>query len=192
MLKHNTAVLAFVVVLMTFFIACTPSTVEPTPVTTPPPPPVSETPPPTEVTLSVPGIGDMAPQFTLSDLHEKQYKLSDYRGKPVMLFFWVIDCKVCQEELHLIQAYYEKNAVGGIPIITISVGEPLKRISEFIQQNKYTFPVLIDEKAEVCLNYGRGAPTLYILDSNGRILFYRDEAFKDVQELEETILKYTK
>ncbi len=99
---------------------------------------------------------------------------------------------MCQEELHLIQSYYEKHAGGGIAVITISVGEPSERINEFIQQNKYTFPVLIDETADVCLKYGRGAPTIYILDSNGRISFYRDEAFKDVQELEDIILKYTK
>lgn len=132
-------------------------------------------------------VGFTAPGFSLPALDGKNISLQELRGKHVVLLFWVMDCAACLEELPVVQEFYNNYGTGTVVVLTIGVGDPASVIRDFISQHNYTFPVLLDESADVCIKYGRGAPTAFFVDEDGIILLIRDEVFHSVEELEQTL-----
>ncbi|MBM3142832.1 MAG: TlpA family protein disulfide reductase [Chloroflexi bacterium] len=129
-------------------------------------------------------IGKIAPDFTLQTLDGKSVALSDFRGKMVMLVFWVMECKECIRELPHIQAFFDRKISDSLVVLTVNVANSMTDVEEFVSKNKYTFPVLLDLDAEVCIKYRHGAPTTFFIDANGTILEIRDETFQSQDEIE--------
>jgi peroxiredoxin len=131
-----------------------------------------------------PEIGNLAPDFTLQTIDGQSVTLSDFRGKMVMLVFWVMECKECIYELPHIQAIFDEEPTDRLTILTVNVDNAVTEVQEFVDTNKYTFPVLLDLDAEVCIDYRRGAPTTFFIDANGIIREIRDETFESRDEIE--------
>jgi len=129
-------------------------------------------------------IGNLAPDFTLQTLDGQSITLSDFRGKMVMLFFWVMECKECIRELPHIQAIFDEKTGDSLVVLTVNVANSMADVEEFVYTNKYTFPVLLDLDAEVCIKYQHGAPTAFFVDANGTIREIRDETFQNLDEIE--------
>jgi len=115
--------------------------------------------------------GDIAPDFVLEDLNGKPYRLSDYRGKGVLLNFWGTYCKPCKDEMPYLDRQYKKNKDQGVEILAINVGETDIVIDNFVKQYKLTFPVVVDHKTEVQTAYNiLPLPTTVLIDSEGKIV----------------------
>jgi peroxiredoxin len=139
----------------------------------------------TEVGSEVgPEIGNLAPDFTLQTLDGKSVTLSDFRGKMLMLVFWVMECKECIRELPHIQAIFDEKISDSLVVLTVNVANSMTDVEEFVNTNKYTFPVLLDLDAEVCIKYRHGAPTTFFIDTNGTIREVKDETFQSRDEIE--------
>jgi peroxiredoxin len=139
----------------------------------------------TEVGTEVgPEIGNLAPDFTLQTIDGQSVTLSDFRGKMVMLVFWVMECKECIYELPHIQAIFDEKTSDSLVVITVNVANNMTDVEEFVDTNKYTFPVLLDLDAEVCIDYRHGAPTTFFINSKGIILEVKDETFQSRDEIE--------
>ena len=139
----------------------------------------------TEVVPEVgPEIGNLAPDFTLQTIDGQSVTLSDFRGKMVMLVFWVMECKECIYELPYIQAIFDEKPTDRLAVLTVNVENTMTDVEEFVDTNKYTFPVLLDLDAEVCIKYRRGAPTTFFIDANGIIREIRDETFESRDEIQ--------
>ena len=94
-----------------------------------------------------------------------------YAGKVVLLNFWATWCPPCRVEMPSIQALYESTRDVAFDIMAISVGERPADVKAFITENKYTFPIYLDETGAVASPLAsRGIPTTYILDKQGMIL----------------------
>jgi len=159
---------------------------------TPPGPEVEEQTPDitklTEVGPEVgPEIGNLAPDFTLQTIDGQSVTLSDFRGKMVMLTFWVMECKECIYELPHIQAIFDEKTSDSLTIITVNVASSMTDVEEFVDTNKYTFTVLLDLDAEVCIDYRHGAPTTFFIDANGTVLEVKDETFGSRDEIEDIL-----
>jgi peroxiredoxin len=125
--------------------------------------------------------GQKAPEFTILDLEDEDYKLSDLIGKKVVfLLFWSIFCQPCQEEIPVIQEMYDKVGKDKIEILAVSLDGDRRKpaIEKFIEKNKLNFTFLMDVFDEESSGfiasdlYGvAGTPTFFIIDKKGFITF---------------------
>lgn len=117
-----------------------------------------------------------APDFELTTLSGDIVKLSDYKGKKVLLNFWASWCKPCEEEMPHIQKFYEEKAKeSNIEVITVNMTKyertDLRDVKNFVKDHGLTFPVLLDKEGEIMDLYEiKFFPTTYILDTEGVIV----------------------
>lgn len=119
--------------------------------------------------------------FTLKDQYGNTHTLSDYKGKTVFLNFWATWCPPCKAELPDIQNLYENaETEGDEALIVLGVASPdsgnevsEEEIAEFLENNGYTYPVLMDTAGEVFGAYGvQSLPTTFMIDKEGNVFGY--------------------
>ena len=116
----------------------------------------------------VPAGGEGAPNFTLTSLDGSVVTLSDLRGQVVVLDFWATWCGPCEESLPHLQALHQQYADQGVIVLAINVEENRDQVSRFIQDNSYTFTVLLDSDGAVSNAYGVwGIPYTVVVDQSG-------------------------
>lgn len=117
-------------------------------------------------------IGKNAPDFTLTTLNGKTLKLSDLRGKTVVLNFWATWCPPCKIELPWFVDLQKQYAPQGLEVIGISEDEGGKdQVAQFVKEMGVTYTVAIDD-ASVSEKYGdvEDLPTTFYIDRNGKIV----------------------
>jgi thiol-disulfide isomerase/thioredoxin len=113
--------------------------------------------------------GMAAPDFELENLEGKSVKLSGLKGKPVFLDFWATWCGPCRRALPHTQEFAKKYK-DKAHIYAINVRESKEKVQQFMEQNNYTFPVLLDTEGEVARTYQvSGIPQFVIIDAEGKI-----------------------
>ncbi len=99
----------------------------------------------------------VAPNFILKDINNQEYTLEKYQDKTIFLNFWSMRCKLCKEELESIEKLYQEYQNKDVIILTIVSPKESKTTKEeikiYIEEKKYTFPVLIDEENTTFENY---------------------------------------
>ena len=115
--------------------------------------------------------GSEAPDFTVYDMEGNAHKLSDFRGKPVLLNFWASWCGPCQMEMPDFQKFYESHGDQvNFVIVNLTDGqqETVESASAFIAEKGYTFPVYYDTDIDAAAKYGVSAvPVSYFIDAEG-------------------------
>ncbi|MFH0777844.1 MAG: TlpA disulfide reductase family protein [Candidatus Eisenbacteria bacterium] len=115
--------------------------------------------------------GGLAPDFELSSLDGKKVRLSDFRGKVVILDFWATWCKPCRMELPHFIELYEEFAEQGLEILGVSLDRIGPReLGAFVEEWRIPYPVVLGS-GEVVQSYGgiRGIPTTFVIDKTGRV-----------------------
>ncbi|MCM3113099.1 peroxiredoxin family protein [Lederbergia lenta] len=121
--------------------------------------------------------GNEPPDFELETMDGQAVKLSDYKGKKVILNFWATWCPPCKAEMPHMQNYYNTNASEeNVEIIAVNLTNAEKglnkneKISNFIKEYGLTFPIPLDEEGEIGNKYQTlTIPTTYMIDTNGLI-----------------------
>lgn len=90
------------------------------------------------------GIGQPAPDFTLSNANGQPVSLSSFRGHPVIINFWASYCAPCQSETPLLKTFYDAHQAQGLVILGVNEGEPLSILTQYAQNYNVTYPVLAD------------------------------------------------
>ncbi|WP_442598212.1 peroxiredoxin family protein [Neobacillus sp. D3-1R] len=118
--------------------------------------------------------GQPAPDFTLTTLTGETVKLSDFKGKKVILNFWATWCPPCKAEMPHMQNFYEGNKENGIEIVAVnltSMDSGRKEIEAFVQEYGLTFSIPLDEEGNIGMQYQAFTiPTSYIIDTKGIII----------------------
>jgi len=135
-------------------------------------------------TETSPEIGNVAPDFTLQSVDGKSITLSDFRGKTVLLNFWLSSCEACVSELPHLQTASDNRTNQQVIIIAINCGESNQTVHSIVDPLKPSFPMLLDPEGTVCTEYKRGAPTAFLIDSSGIIREIKDDAFESPGEVE--------
>lgn len=114
--------------------------------------------------------GYSASDFALERLSRETFRLSEHRGKVVLLNFWATWCPPCREEIpDLIRLQEEMS--GDLLVVGISLDEKGRKVVEpFAKEYSINYPVLIDDGRAVD-KYGpiSGIPTSFFIDRNGRV-----------------------
>lgn len=116
----------------------------------------------------------MAPDFKLKDLDGKEVKLSDYKGKVVIINFWAVWCKYCVEEMpDLNELDKELQKDNEAVILAVNVREPVDTVKNFLTTNNINLKVLMDSDGKISQTYGvQGYPTTVIINKYGSVYTY--------------------
>jgi peroxiredoxin len=113
-----------------------------------------------------------APEFDLKDPKDQPHRLSDYRGKTVILNFWATWCPPCREEMPSMQRAHEAVSGDGIAVVAINVGDDADTILSFLADNPVDFPLPMDLDSKVVQTYPvMGLPTTFVIDPDGRLAY---------------------
>jgi len=118
--------------------------------------------------------------FTLTDQYGKTHKLSDYEGKVVFLNFWATWCPPCKEEMPYIEQLYKDYNKNNDDVVILGVASPnlgregsREHVVNFLKEQGYTFPVVLDEDGALAYQYGINAfPTTFIIDKERYVTQY--------------------
>jgi peroxiredoxin len=113
--------------------------------------------------------GRQAPDFTLTDISGKEHKLSDYKGKDILLIFWATWCGPCRVEIpHLIEL---RKTIGPDKLAMLAISnEHAGLVKSFIEQTKINYTVLLDRGTLPGPYNGVNAiPSSFFVDSEGKI-----------------------
>ncbi|GAA0306417.1 peroxiredoxin [Gracilibacillus halotolerans] len=115
-------------------------------------------------------VGKLAPDFELQTPEGDMVKLSDYRGKPVILNFWATWCPPCIEEMPDLEQFYQENDVTVVGVNLTSREMGMQQIIDFKEEHDITFPILLDNANQVSKLYRIvPIPTTYFIDDKGII-----------------------
>ncbi len=117
-------------------------------------------------------IGDPITPFTAEDITGKPIALDDYKGSPVILRFFLVDCKFCTADTPAFNAYFDKHQPDGLKIVYINNDAPnIETVREFAEKLAIRFPVIADPEGRIAAQYNiKAQPLTLMLDPEHRLL----------------------
>ncbi len=114
--------------------------------------------------------GSLAPDFLLKTLDDGESRLSDLRGKGVIVNLWATWCGPCRKEMPQFVAAYDRYKKEGLEIIAVNLQESASIIQPFVDDFGMDFPVALDKRGAVSDEYRIiGLPMTYFIDREGVI-----------------------
>ncbi len=112
--------------------------------------------------------GDSAPDWELKDPQGKTHKLSDYRGKVILLDFWKAGCSACQDAKPFLKMFHEKYAGRGLVLLGINCFEKGDPIA-YIKKEKLNYLQMLDGDGVAALYGVRSQPTFIFIGRDGKV-----------------------
>lgn len=116
---------------------------------------------------------NVAPDFTVIDEDGNEVKLSDYKGKPVVVNFWASWCPPCKREMPDFNDAYKKYEDVQFLMVNMTDGsrETVEIAKEFITTEGYDFPVFFDTEYSAAIAYNvTSLPSTYFIDQDGNLI----------------------
>ena len=136
-------------------------------------------------------VGDKAPDFTIKEAGGKTYKISDLKGKVVMLQFTASWCIVCRTEMPFIEKeIWQEKKAAGLLVIGIDRDEPVEKVLQFQKDIAVSYPLALDPEADIFGLFAEkeaGVTRNVIIDRSGKIIFltrlYEREEFDQMKKV---------
>ncbi len=116
---------------------------------------------------------NVAPDFTVLDNEGNSVKLSDFKGKPVVINFWATWCFYCKEEMPDFDLAYKNYPDVKFLMInaTDGVQETMSKAQQYIKEQNFQFDVYFDTNLDAVKTYNvTGFPTTIFIDKDGNIV----------------------
>lgn len=142
-------------------------------------------------------VGDMAPDFETITPSGEKVKLSDLKGKVVMLQFTASWCSVCRKEMPHIEAdIWQKHKNNpNFALYGIDLDEPTDKVEAFARQIPVSYLLLLDPEGGIFYKYaekGAGVTRNIIIDKEGKIVFltrlFKQEEFDAMKAVIDRLL----
>lgn len=114
---------------------------------------------------------EIAPDFSWKDANGKVVKLSDLKGKVVLIDFWATWCGPCRMTIPHVEAIYEKYKGKGVEVLGVNLDQGnIEKVQQFIKDYGMKYLIIADPNSKVGSLYGvNSIPRFFIVDKNGRI-----------------------
>jgi thiol-disulfide isomerase/thioredoxin len=119
-------------------------------------------------------------ELSFITLDGKEVKLSDYKGKLVLVNFWASWCPPCKEEMPIFEKVYQKYGDKDFVILAVNMDTSESAMKEFLEKNRYSFPI-VRIKGEAGLNIP-GLPTSYLVDKDGSVKKIKLGIYRELEE----------
>lgn len=120
-------------------------------------------------------VGDEVPDVLLQLTDNKTVRLSDLRGKVVVLQFTASWCSVCRKEMpHLENEVWLPNKDKNFVLIGVDYDEPLEKVIDFKKTMNTSYPMALDPGGEIFAQFAKkrsGVTRNVVIDQNGKIVF---------------------
>ena len=120
--------------------------------------------------IKVPKFRKAAPDFALIDSHGTAVRLTDFKGKVVLLDFWATWCHGCKIEIPWYEEFQRKYKDRGLSVIGVSMDDDgWKSVKPFLQSNKLNYPIVVGNQ-DLAKQYSVASmPVTLLIDREGRI-----------------------
>ncbi len=116
-----------------------------------------------------------APEFELRTFDGQALRLSELRGKAIVLNFWASWCQPCREEAPLLQAVWQKNRDQGLLVIGVDYVDTEAEALRYIKEFGITYPNGPDVGTKISHDYRiTGVPETYFITRQGKVLSGKD------------------
>lgn len=131
----------------------------------------------------------IAPDFSRQDLDKRDIRLSDFRGKVVLLNFWATWCAPCLAEMPRFAEWQQKYGERGLQIVGVSMDDDEAPVRAIYQKLKLNYPVVMgDENIGGLFGGILGLPVTFLIDTEGKIRL-QDEGQTKLEIIEREIQK---
>jgi thiol-disulfide isomerase/thioredoxin len=121
-------------------------------------------------TSGPPKPGDLAPEFVLQSADGNVRKLSNYRGKVVLVNLWATWCPPCIAEFPVLERLTKDYGDKGLVILAVAGDEDTRAVHDFLGRSPAQFEVLLDPDGAIGTRYGiTGYPETFFVDRQGRL-----------------------
>ena len=127
-------------------------------------------------------VGSEAPDFSGKTIDGKDIKLSDYKGKVVLIDFWASWCVPCREEMPELIKFYREHNSKDFELIAINIDNDQKNMQHFLDElfPKPSFPVVEDNTQQIPSLFDiQAMPTTIFVDKAGKVRFIHN-GFKNL------------
>src|SRR5215813_858582 len=113
----------------------------------------------------------LAPELKLKDVEGRALRLSDYKGKVVLLNFWATWCAPCRAEMPDLIKWQRKYKSQGLQVIGVTYPpEELAEVREFIKRVEVNYPVALgEEQTKAMFDKGENLPVTVVIDKKGMV-----------------------
>jgi peroxiredoxin len=123
-----------------------------------------------QLDLMKPARPRLAEDFTLPTPDGATFRLSEQRGKVVLVNFWATWCPPCLEEMPAMERLWRRHKDAGFVLVAVSLDTDPKKVPPFVSARKFSFPIALDPKMGVAEKYGvRALPSSFVLDRDGTV-----------------------
>jgi cytochrome c biogenesis protein CcmG/thiol:disulfide interchange protein DsbE len=115
-------------------------------------------------------INRPAPDFTVTTLDGQQLRMSDLRGKTVVLNIWASWCKPCEEEAGELNRAYMEYQGRNVAFVGIAFNDDTDPMRAFVNKHSVPYPVALDPEGKISIDLGiTGVPETYIVNPDGQM-----------------------
>ncbi len=123
-----------------------------------------------ELDLIRPSRAKAAEDFTVNTPGGGKFRLSEQRGKVVMINFWATWCPPCLEEMPAMERLYRQHKDAGFTLVAVSVDADPAKVTPFLTAHKLTFTVGLDPRMGLANAYAvRALPSSFIVGRDGNL-----------------------
>lgn len=113
--------------------------------------------------------------FEFKDMQGQTQRLSDHRGKWVLVNFWATWCPPCLEEIPDLVALHEAHKKSDLVVIGVALDSTRESVVEFVNKKKVSYPVVFgDYKLAEQVGEVQALPTSYLFDPAGKLVSYQE------------------